>query len=256
MELPEERFKKRPWVRRVAFWSAVVLAIVTLTGYSFRDIFKDDIRAPVSQAATAPSSAKGVFPPQGWGPDRDIFTKEQRPTFAVLNSISNAQNYGDERNWVTAQVSSDEDWSDDVNVKPGDVVKIRFYYANSARDDLVDSPASWIQGARLRIRYTTGPAQTLIVQGFLSAANAALIWDTATVHSTANVTLSPVNGSAILSNQTFPPPAVEGLKLNAADLFSEQGGLLGDAGLDGVIKPGYKYCGAVFVDFAVEAASS
>ena len=65
-----------------------------------------------------------------------MFTKEQPPRFAVLNSISNAPNYGDERNWVAAQVGGGEDWGDDVDVKPGDVVTVRFYYENSAQDVL------------------------------------------------------------------------------------------------------------------------
>lgn len=258
-ELPEERFAKKPIVRRIWFWVTIMALLLGIFGFSVRDLLPSTTDSQsdqgIRQSAVVDPTANGATnPPQGWGPDRVMFTLQQPPKFAVLNSISNATNYGDERNFVTAQASGDQEWSDDVDVRPGDRVTVRFYYENSAQDDLGESQASWIQGCRLTIRYTSVPAQKLVVQGIFSANNASSIWDTATLHSDQDVEITPIGESATLYNSIFTQEK-GGLRLDSAGLFSEEGGLVGYAGMDGVLRPGYEFSGAVFVDFEVTQPS-
>ena len=100
--LPEERFARKPIVRRLSSWIAILLGVLAISGVTVVQVvaWLQPGLDPADVNVTDSSYAGG------WGPDRRTYTMTTPAKYAVFNSITDNPNYGDERNFVTTKLSS------------------------------------------------------------------------------------------------------------------------------------------------------
>ena len=257
----EDRLGRHPLIRRLKWWLAVILPVIALLGWTVKDFVpmpgngNAATMEPPSPTSTVP------FPKEtggGWGPARPTFTIQSPAPYAVLNSITDNPNYGDERNFLTV-VPSDKvppagAYKDVLKVSPGDRLTFRGYYENSAADNFEVTAPSWLQGAAATFSYETKP--TLQKAAYLSirADNSATIWDGVVLHSEDLFTLKYVDGTARIYNNAHSLQ-VGGYQFHFDDLRSADGMLLGYEVMDGRIRPGYQYDGYIYFEMEIIGAS-
>lgn len=244
--------------RRAKFWIGILVFIITLTGFSLKDLWQKETED------SAPSSTSTIPAPAAtdgdWGPPRATFTIKKPATYAVLNSITDHPDLGDERRFFRVGISTAENYGygfdrkTSLKVTPGDVLTFQGYYENSAADNFRVSDPSWIQGATAVLAYDNAPLLLHSVQLSISAANSPTIWSRVFLQSDDLVSLEYVDDSARVYNNAHSVK-VGGYKLNFDELQSHRGLRLGYEVMDGVIKPGYEYAGYLYFKMKVVDAS-
>ncbi|MCL2869873.1 DUF11 domain-containing protein [Candidatus Saccharibacteria bacterium] len=173
-----------------------------------------------------------------WGPSsRPTYTIEKPADHVTFNSITNNPAYGDERNFahIKEAGTAGSAYTNDITLQPGKTYDVFAYYHNNAASNLNNLDANGktvaantgigvAKGAFMRVEFpevVNGQAAGNIYVG-ASNANPAQVWDTITFHSTGNVTLSYVAGTAILHNRG----ALNGSALPTA-LFDNSGTAIG-----------------------------
>ncbi|MDR6639426.1 hypothetical protein J2Y68_003087 [Paenarthrobacter nitroguajacolicus] len=220
--------------------------------------------APEVRSSPIPPNPEATIPTPtstdaGWGPSRKLYTIESPAQYAVLNSITNNPNYGDERDFFTVIPNSDlkvagHSFKNAVKVAPGDLLTFRVFYENSAADNFDASSPSWIQGATALLSYETKPSLSATIVMTLKADNSASIWDGVALHSERLFKLSYEAGSSRLYNNANSS-RTGGYLLNFDQLRSASGMKIGYQALDGTIRPGYKYAGYIYFDMRIVDAS-
>ena len=130
-----------------------------------------------------------------WGPDRATFTMAHPAPYVTFNSITDATNYGDERNFVT--ISKDnQSYSDDITVTNGQEYYVRIYVHNNAASNLNLVANNVVT----KLNVPTQMSDRVQLDGYVNASNAnpTSVWDQAVFHG-ANGTpfkISYVGGSA------------------------------------------------------------
>lgn len=184
-----------------------------------------------------------------WGPTRETFTMEKPAPYVTFNSITNAKNYGDERNFVT--ISKDgKTYTDDITVANGEEYWVRIYVHNNAASNLKLVAKNVV--AKLNV--PSQQASKIQIDGYVDSSNAKpkSVWDQAIFHGANNTQfkLNYVDGSAEYRNQKGNFKLGNGIVGNGAKL--------GYTKMDGEIPGCFEYSGAVFLkvkastaDFAV-----
>jgi uncharacterized repeat protein (TIGR01451 family) len=72
----------------------------------------------------------------GWGPARDVATDSKRPQKAMLNSVIDDPDFGDERGFMVARAADDHEarWQNSIVAVPGRVYEIAVVVNNDAAD--------------------------------------------------------------------------------------------------------------------------
>ena len=173
-----------------------------------------------------------------WGPNRPTYTMAHPADHVTFNSITDATNYGDERNFVT--ISQDgTNWTDDVTVANGQEYYVRIYVHNNAASNL----NLVAQNVMARLNVPTQTANRIQVDGYVDSTNASpnSVWDQAVFHgaNNANFKLSYVSGSASYHNGKG--------QFALGDSITSTGAKLGYDKMDGNIPGCFEYSGAVFL---------
>ena len=250
----EDRTSNHPVSKRLKFYIGIAVFLITVSGYTLRNVWEKSPEAVPSPTTTIPAPTS---PDGEWGPSRKTFTISQPATYAVLNSITDNPNYGDERGFFAVRhQDSDREGSDfktALKVSPGDVITLRGYYENSAADNFQTDPA-WIQGATAVLAYDNSPLLRRVMQLSISADNSPTIWASLVVHSETLVSLEHVSGSARIYNNAHSVKS-GGYAFNIDELRTASGLKLGYEVMDGTVQPGYQYAGYIYFNMKVVDAS-
>ncbi|GAA0993502.1 hypothetical protein [Subtercola frigoramans] len=234
----------------------VLAAIVTVLGYFWPTPAQNMVDKPVPAAvgSAAPSDASAVPSPApttyhgGYGPERDTFTSEHSAPYAVLNSITDNPDIGDERNFVRVKLAdSTGNFGEFVRAKPGDQIELLVCVFDDASDGLAGS-ASTIHGLYAKFSWPS-PGTDSSIGVTLGGKNATQVWDGATIISDEPVSLSILSDSATMRTNAgdFNVPIV-------GDYVSELP--VGWSSPDGEFPVGYssdgKYRGSGYLTLRVE----
>ncbi len=261
VETFEDRVSKHPLIKRLRWWLAPILAVIALLGWTVKDfVTAPDSAGPTTQATPTPTST--VPSPKetggGWGPARTTFTIASPAPYAVLNSITDNPNYGDERNFLmvipTPKVLTPDPYKDVLKVSPGDRLTFRGYFEDSAADNFEVTAPSWIQGAKAILSYETKPTLQKAIYLSIKADNSATIWDGVVLHSEGLFTLKAINGTARIYNNVHPLKE-GGYQFSFDSLQSANGIPLGYESMNGTIRPGYQYAGYIYFEMEVVDAT-
>ena len=170
----------------------------------------------------------------------------------VLNSITNNQVIGDEKNFVGAKVAGANvsTWNaNTIDVKDGETYTIRLYVHNNSPKGR-DAIATGVK-ATFSLPTTVAKSQTII--GYIDASNATpnRYWDEVTLNASENVYLEYVAGSAKFNNKS---EAGQERTFNLPDSVITSGATLGYDSMDGKIPGCYGYSGVVTIDVKVHSS--
>lgn len=180
-----------------------------------------------------------------WGPDRPTFTMANPADHVTFNSITDATNYGDERNFVT--ISKDgKTYGDDITVENNNEYIVRVYVHNNAAANLNLVAKDVIT----KLNVPTQRADRIQIDGYLNSSNASpkSIWDQAVFHGANGTpfTLSYVAGSAYYKNAKG--------NHTLGDSIVSSGAKLGYDKMDGNIPGCFQYSGAVYLKVKAKTA--
>ncbi|GHU07151.1 hypothetical protein FACS189431_1270 [Alphaproteobacteria bacterium] len=179
-----------------------------------------------------------------WGPaDRPTYTIEKPADHVTFNSITNNPNYGDERNFTTAKLSTEGSsaWRDEINVTGNAEYSVNVYVHNNAASNLNLVANS----TKAQVTWATGEANRVELNGIISAANASPreVWDQVVFKSDSKkFKLVYVSGSARYYNNINPS---NGFVIG--DDVVKTGALLGYKTMDGNIPGCFQYSGVLNV---------
>ena len=191
----------------------------------------------------------------GWGPERQTFTDEAPANYAVIDSITDDPDIGDERNFFRIKSAQAQgpyaQYGDLIRAKPGDEVVVSVALFNNAADNL-DSLTATIHGLNARLVWSS-PGKVVSLGAVLSSANTITIWDGASIVCEGSCRLDFISGSATLRTNAGDFPV--------SDLInSDKGAPLGYDKTDGEFPVGYapdgKYRGNGYVNFRVRVSAS
>lgn len=185
-----------------------------------------------------------------YGPERPTFTIEKPADHVTFNAITNNPNYGDERNFMLikdAANTSAGGWSDTVDVQDGKEYIVRLYVHNNAADNL----NKVAENTRLSVNFPTNTANSIKIDGFVSASNAnpAKVWDDVVMRSDKKFNIAYVQGSSRYHNNVNPS---EGFALSDS-IATNAGALVGYDKMDGRVPGCFKYSGIATFKIKVQA---
>ncbi|MBQ1625555.1 MAG: hypothetical protein II096_05965, partial [Erysipelotrichaceae bacterium] len=205
-------------------------------------------------AAVAAIAGAGAYMAFAWGPNRDTYTMAKPADHVVFNSITdNNKEVGDERYFVSASEytgsASSNYWSDKTQVENGKEYVVRMYVHNDAAANLNLTA----ENVRAYVVLPTDTATSITVSGkiYSSNANPTTVWDETTFTSKngEKFNLAYVDGSAKYYNTK--DGKLRTFNLNANNLLTSKGELLGYDQMDGKIPGCIQYSG--YVTFHVKA---
>lgn len=188
------------------------------------------------------TSRAGSFAPS----DRPIFkclspSNCPGPGYAVFNSYVNAPNFGDERAFFDARLATDKpyapgrwNWSDALQVEPGDRIVLRIYYDNDG-DASAEARAgeSTARGVRVAVLLARNREDHVAAGAMIKASNThpEIVSDSVVLSSQQAINILFIPGTARIFNRAHP----HGLPLDNS-LFSGDGTLIGYRKMNGIIK--------------------
>ncbi|MDO4219837.1 MAG: LPXTG cell wall anchor domain-containing protein [Candidatus Saccharibacteria bacterium] len=205
-------------------------------------------------AAVAALAGAGAYMAFAWGPSRDTYTMQKPADHVVFNSITDNNNeVGDERYFVSASEytgnASNNYWSDKTQVENGKEYVVRMYVHNNAASNLNLTA----ENVRAYVVLPTDTATSITVSGkiYSSNANPTTVWDETTFTSKngEKFNLAYVDGTAKYYNTK--DGKLRTFNLNASNLLTSKGELLGYDQMDGKIPGCSQYSG--YVTFHVKA---
>jgi len=222
------------YLKRSALSLVIIVVVLSLTACG----------GTSNEPAATPRDTGETTQVAGWGPEREMFTMDNLPDYAVFNSLSDNPDLGNERNFVRIRAVGDEYYRDKVTLEVGNTYEVYVYYHNigvGIADDVrmsANFPATVKKG------------ETLTVNAIISAAdtNPLSVWDGTTVTANEDVTLRYVPGSALIHNGG----ELDGQAIGPDYLFSDDGALLGYNEFSGLLPGGFEYAGYVTFQFIVE----
>lgn len=180
-----------------------------------------------------------------WGPERPTYTMAHPADHVTFNSITDATNYGDERNFV--RISKDnKTYADDLTVENNGEYYVRIYVHNNAASNL----KLVAENVVAKLNVPTQMADRIQIDGYVNSSNAqpTSVWDQAVFHG-ANGTpfkLSYVAGSAYYKNAKG--------QFTIADSIVDGGAKLGYTSMDGKIPGCFEYSGVVYLKVKAKTA--
>lgn len=180
-----------------------------------------------------------------WGPDRPTYTMAHPADHVTFNSITDATNYGDERNFVT--ISEDgKTYKDDITVQNGKEYTVRIYVHNNAASNLKLVAENVIT----KLNVPTQTASRIQIDGYVNSSNAkpTSVWDQAVFHGANDspFKLDFVNGSAYYKNAKG--------QFTLGDSITGSGVKLGYTKMDGKIPGCFEYSGVVYLKVKASTA--
>lgn len=244
IEEGEKRMRLPEWMR--TWWArtvAIVLALSAVLG-GLDSMFNLFDRAPtnagvvpISTPGPESSSEPGPFNNGGYGPERDTFTMETAAPYAVLNSITDHPDVGDERNFLRLRVDDPRSkYQDFAGANPGDEILVSIFVSNDA-SNLLASSAATIHGLTCQL-VLPASGHEIAISALLSGKNVMTVWNGARVvsNATGSIGIEVVPGSA-----TFK--TVDG-EFVLPDSFAQgEPTLLGQSALDGELPVGMNAAG-------------
>ena len=205
-------------------------------------------------AAVAAIAGAGAYMAFAWGPSRTTYTMDKPADHVVFNSITdNNKEVGDERYFVSASEytgdASKNYWSDKTQVENGKEYVVRMYVHNNAASNLNLTA----ENVRAYVVLPTDTATSITVSGkvYSSNANPTTVWDETTFTSKngEKFNLAYVDGTAKYYNTK--DGKLRTFNLNASNLLTNKGELLGYDKMDGKIPGCYQYDGVVTIEVKV-----
>ncbi len=207
-------------------------------------------RAPKRFASLSIVAAAVLVPAAlfAWGPDRPTFTMENPASYVTFNSITNNQQRGDERNFVSIKdaTAANSTYSDEVALQAGKQYEVTVFYHNNAASNLNDAEDQFKGVAkdsfmRVQMPATVAAGEKARITGFVGASNAnpAQVWDEAYGTAAQSYALRYVPGSATIHSNG----AVNGKTL--PDSLYTTGTPLGYEALDGKLPGCNEFAGYV-----------
>lgn len=191
----------------------------------------------------------GGVPASAWGPERPTYTMANPATRAVFNSITDNAAIGDERDFVRiAEVDSGKPFTSELILDPDKDYIVMIYYHNDASatfNDAAHDRVGMAQNTRVMSFFPEklDKGQRGKVDGMITAerTDPESVWDEAYITAREAITLSYIEGSAVIRNQK----ASNGTLLSK-DLFTETGVLIGTNKLNGLMPGCDEYAGQVY----------
>lgn len=190
-----------------------------------------------------------------WGPARATFTMQNPATYVTFNSITNNQNFGDERNFYRIRdvaSSAAMDFGDSVNLTAGKEYEAVVFFHNNANASLNANGTGIAQGAYARVELPAivpAGASNANSEAFVGASNAnpQRVYDYISFNNTSStdMALRLVDGS--VKYQSYGPH--DGETLADANLFGTTGQPLGYDTLNGVLPGCDRYSGYITYRF-------
>ncbi|MBI4034579.1 PKD domain-containing protein [Candidatus Saccharibacteria bacterium] len=180
----------------------------------------------------------------GWGPDRPTFTWAAPANYITFNSITNNPVVGDERPFLAGKVATNPgNVVDNINVNDNDVVSLRVFYHNNAREDLNLVATN----TRVKIFLPTIPATRTWATSFIVADNATprAVSDTVDFSGARPFTLEYMPGTAQLWNNIFRGAAL------SDDIVTNTGALIGFDSINGRVPGCERFSGYVTIKVKV-----
>ena len=232
-------------MKKKVFLSAGAVACVAVLGA---------VALPAHQAST-------------YGPNRTWFESDSQAAYPVFNSITDNAAVGAERDFVRVmEVGTNGEYVNTVKVVPGREYQVCLYYRNDA-DPQYNGEGVSNQGVASQTRLSSSfpsrvkPGERGEIKGTITWKNydgtsgkPGQVYDEAylTADSEVEIALKP-STAKIYNDEKF---GISGTALDATQLFSETGTLLGVNTLDGVVLGGEEYAGQVVYSLTVKAVES
>ena len=193
-----------------------------------------------------------------WGPERDLYKMDSPADHPTFNSITdNKKNMGgegfddfaigDERDFVRIGeiTSGGTVLKNTVQVKPGGQYLVLAYFHNDASSTLNKSKVGLALNTKMSSAFSkvVTPEKKGEVSATITSSTTtpAAVWDEAYMTSTERVMLRYVEGSAKIFNNNY----ATNKSTLSADLFTEEGTILGLTGWNGIIPGCEEYHGVV-----------
>lgn len=170
------------------------------------------------------------------------------PNYPVFNSFTNAPNYGDERPFVDAKdaaITTNGGFSDKVQVRNGQIIKVRMYVHNNADPKLGQNGSTIARNVKVLLDLPKGQAKTSFdLLGAIAAdnTNPRRIDDTVTLAGDRPFTVSYVPGSAKFEHR---PDGVNFVTVPVSDSIVNGSASIGD------IKACFEFAGFVTANVKV-----
>ncbi|MDZ4091738.1 MAG: hypothetical protein U1D68_11095 [Arthrobacter sp.] len=130
----------------------------------------------------------------GWGPVRETYTMQRPADHLVINSITDQNAHGDERNFVQIKRATEPvtRYVEAVEARPGDRITVYAFVQNDMASNL---PNSTVHGLTARLGRGQLPDGRLSVGIVYDGTNIESVWDGATVKVPEKGKLQFINGS-------------------------------------------------------------
>lgn len=203
----------------------------------------------VAAAAMSLGLALNGVAVNAWGPERPTYTMAKPAEKAVFNSITDNAAIGDERDFVRiAEVNSGKPFTSELIVEPDKDYIVMIYYHNDASatfNDTAHNRVGFAENVRMMSFFPEklDKGERGKIDGVITTSNTdpATVWDEAYITAREAVTLSYIEGSAVIRNQK----KTDGTLLSKA-LFTNEGVLLGTNSLNGLVPGCDEYAGQVY----------
>lgn len=201
--------------------------------------------AGISAVAVVTVAAIPVLARASWGPNRPVFdwnNQSQRVgslNGPVFNSFINTPYYGDERTFFDARFADSQNTGQNYDALTGinseKEVILRTYVHNNANQGTNASGAGVAHDAKVRVALPAGYSNKLQATSYISASNAAEVFDTVDLEGANAFSVSYVPGSARLYNAAN----ANGFTLN--DSIVSGGALIGYNQMNGDLPGCFEY---------------
>jgi len=190
-----------------------------------------------------------------WGPARATFTMQNPATYVTFNSITNNQNFGDERNFYRIRdvaSSAAMDFGDSVNLTAGKEYEAVVFFHNNANASLNANGTGIAQGAYARVELPAivpAGASNANSEAFVGASNAnpQRVYDYISFNNTSSTDMALRLVAGSVKYQSYGPH--DGKTLADANLFGTTGQPLGYDTLNGVLPGCDRYSGYITYRF-------
>lgn len=190
-----------------------------------------------------------------WGPARATFTMQNPATYVTFNSITNNQNFGDERNFYRIRdvaSSAAMDFGDSVNLTAGKEYEAVVFFHNNANASLNANGTGIAQGAYARVELPAivpAGASNANSEAFVGASNAnpQRVYDYISFNNTSSTDMALRLVAGSVKYQSYGPH--DGETLADANLFGTTGQPLGYDTLNGVLPGCDRYSGYITYRF-------
>lgn len=190
-----------------------------------------------------------------WGPARATFTMQNPATYVTFNSITNNQNFGDERNFYRIRdvaSSAAMDFGDSVTLTAGREYEAVVFFHNNASASLNANGTGIAQGAYARVELPAivpAGATNANSEAFVGASNAnpKQVYDYISFNNPSNTDMAIRLVAGSVKYDSYGPH--DGETLSDANLFGSSGQSLGYDTLNGVLPGCDRYSGYITYRF-------